>query len=111
MMPSATYRLIRAAIENERQITCRYGDHDRALCPHIVGWTGGEEKLLAWQFGRTTSSVLPPGGEWRCLRIAEMQDVAARDGRWHTGSRHRSAQSCVQEIDLDINVHVRTGAR
>jgi hypothetical protein len=110
-MPSATYRLIRAAIENERQITCRYGGHDRALCPHIIGWTNGEEKLLAWQFGGTTSSMLPPDGEWRCLRVAGMQDVKARDGRWYSGSRHRSAQRCVQEIDLDINVHVRTGAR
>jgi len=110
-MPSAIYRLIRAAIENEQQITCRYDGHDRALCPHIIGWTDGEEKLLAWQFGGTTSSVLPPGGQWRCLRVAGMQDVKARDGRWYSGSRHRSTQSCVQEIDLDINVHVRTGAR
>jgi hypothetical protein len=110
-MPSATYRFIRTAIQNELQITCRYGGHDRALCPHIIGWTAGEEKLLAWQFGGATSSVLPPAGEWRCLRIAGMHDVEQREGPWHTGSRHRSAQSCVQEIDLDINVHVRTGAR
>jgi hypothetical protein len=108
-MPSATYGVIRAAIQSEQQITCRYGGHDRELCPHIIGWTGGEEKLLARQFGGTTSSVLPPAGEWRCLRIAEMHDVTQREGRWHTGSRHRSAQSCVQEVDLDINVHVRTG--
>ena len=107
--PSAIYRLIRAAIEKEQQITCRYGGHYRELCPHIIGWTRGEETLLAWQFGGETSSVLPPGGEWRCLRVAGIRDVAARDGPWHTGARHRSAQSCVQQIDLDINVHVRTG--
>jgi len=110
-MPSATYRLIRKAIQNEQQITCRYRGHERELCPHIIGCTDGEEKLLAWQFGGTTSSTLPPGGEWRCLRIAGISEVKAREGRWHTGSGHRTTQRCVQEIDLDINVHVRVGAR
>jgi predicted DNA-binding transcriptional regulator YafY len=106
-MPSATYRLIREAIENERQITCSYRGHHRELCPHILGRTGGDEMLLAWQFGGGTSSVLPPGGEWRCLKVADIRDAAARDGRWHAGSSHQTAQTCVQEIDLDINIHVR----
>ena len=110
-MPSATYRLVRQAIQNEQQLTCLYRRHYRELCPHIIGWTEGEEKLLAWQFAGETNSTLPPGGEWRCLKIAGMSDVKARDGRWHTGAHHRATQSCVREIDVDINVHVRVGAR
>jgi hypothetical protein len=110
-MPSATYRLIRRAIQNEQQITCLYRGYVREMCPHILGWTGREEKLLAYQFGGRTGSTLPPGGEWRCLNVAGMSDVKARNGRWHTGSGHRTTQQCVREIDLDINVHVRTGAR
>jgi hypothetical protein len=106
-MPSATYRLIREAIESEQQVTCVYRKHYRELCPHIIGRTGHVEKLLAWQFGGATSSVLPPGGEWRCLNVADIRDVTVRAGRWHTGDHHRTAQTCVQEIDLDINVHVR----
>jgi hypothetical protein len=30
-----------------------------------------------------------------------------RDGSWHEGGSHRSEQTCVSEIDLDINIDVR----
>jgi hypothetical protein len=106
-MPSATYLLVRAAIENERQMTCMYQGHYREICPHIIGWRGGKERLLAFQFGGNTSSGLPPGGAWKCLDIAVITDVKVRDGRWHTGTSHSTSQKCVGEIDLDINVHVR----
>ena len=76
-MPSATYRVIRAAIENEQQITCRYGDHDRELCPHIIGWTDGEEKLLAWQFGGRDE--LDPAARGRVALSARRRD-ARRQG-------------------------------
>jgi hypothetical protein len=33
--------------------------------------------------------------------------MRARNGRWHEGGSHRMAQTCVSEIDLDINIHVR----
>jgi hypothetical protein len=106
-MQSATYSLIRAAIGNERQITCTYQGYYREICPHIIGRKDGDERLLAFQFGGNTSSGLPPGGAWKCFSIAEMNDVKARDGRWHTGTSHSTSQKCVAEIDLDINVHVR----
>ena len=31
----------------------------------------------------------------------------ARDGEWFAGSSHQTTQTCVTDIDLDINVHVR----
>lgn len=40
-----------------------------------------------------------------------MSNVKARSGHWHTGSGHRTTQQRVREVDLDINVHVRTGTR
>ena len=106
-MPSATYRLFRRAILEEKQVTCVYKGHRRELCPHIIGHTGGEEKVLAFQFAGETSTTLPPGGEWRCLFLARVQEVALRDGPWHAGSEHRTTQRCVEDIDLDVNVHVR----
>ena len=111
-MPSANYRIIREAIQREQQIVCVYQGQPREVCPHIIGWTNGEERLLAWQFGGKTGSVpLPRGGAWKCLNVAAMHEVKARDGAWHAGSSHQKEQSCVQAIDLDINVHVRIGAR
>jgi hypothetical protein len=79
-MASPTYRAIRQAILAERQITCHYNGQYRELCPHILGHTDGEEKLLAFQFGGESSKPLPRGGEWRCFRVAGMRDVATRVG-------------------------------
>lgn len=106
-MASATYRLIRQAILAEQQITCVYDGRYRELCPHILGHTDGEEKLLAFQFGGESSRPLPLDGEWRCFVVARMSKVVARSGPWHAGGSHRREQSCVADIDLDINIHVR----
>ena len=102
-MPSATYTLFRNAIVDEQQVVCRYDGRIRELCPHIIGSNKrGEEVVLAWQFGGESSGPLP---QWRCLRLANVRVAHARNGSWH-GS-HRSEQTCVNDIDLDINVHVR----
>jgi hypothetical protein len=106
-MASATYKLFRQAILDEKQIVCVYKDHRRELCPHIIGHTGGQEKVLAFQFAGETSTTLPRGGEWRCLYLAEVRDARLRVGAWHAGNTHRTSQRCVEVIDLDINVHVR----
>jgi hypothetical protein len=60
--------------------------------------------VLAWQFAGESSGPLP---QWRCLRIAEVSSARARRGPWHEGGSHRTTQTCVSDIDLDINVHVR----
>jgi hypothetical protein len=104
-MPSSTYTLFRNAILSEKQVVCRYGDLPRELCPHIIGTNkDGEEVVLAWQFAGKSSGRLP---QWRCLKLANVQNARARDGRWHEGGSHRTEQTCVAAIDLDINIHVR----
>ena len=104
-MPSATYALFREAILAERQVTCQYDGRTRELCPHIIGRNrNGEEVVLAWQFAGQSSGPLP---QWRCLRLANVSDARSREGRWHEGGSHRTEQTCVSDIDLDINLHVR----
>jgi hypothetical protein len=39
--------------------------------------------------------------------LANVSDVRTREGNWHEGGSHRSEQTCVSDIDLDINIHVR----
>lgn len=103
-MPS-TYALFRNAILTEQQIACTYQGRQRELCPHIIGRNrNGEAVVLAWQFAGESSGRLP---QWRCLRLANVSDISLRQGRWHEGGSHRREQTCVSEIDLDINVHVR----
>ena len=104
-MPSATYTLFHDAILGEQQVVCFYDGRIRELCPHIIGTNRrGEEVVLAWQFGGESSGPLP---QWRCLKLANVSDARTRRGRWHEGGSHRTTQTCVREIDLDINVHVR----
>jgi hypothetical protein len=104
-MPSATYALFREAILAERQVICGYDGRYRELCPHIIGRNrNGEEVALAWQFAGESSGRLP---QWRCLRLANVTNASLREGRWHEGGSHRSEQTCVSDIDLDINIHVR----
>jgi hypothetical protein len=104
-MPSAAYTLFRNAILAEQQVVCRYDGRTRELCPHIIDTNkGGEEVVLAWQFAGMSSGPLP---QWRCLKLANVSHACARNGRWHEGGSHRSTQTCVSVIDLDINIHVR----
>ena len=104
-MPSATYALFRNAILTEQQVVCRYDGRLRELCPHIIGTSkSGEEVVLAWQFAGESSGPLP---QWRCLRLANVRDARMRNGRWYEGGSHRTEQTCVSAIDLDINIHVR----
>ena len=104
-MPSRSYTLFRKAILTEQQVVCLYDGRPRELCPHIIGHNrNGEEVVLAWQFAGESSGTLP---QWRCLRLANVSDVGLRKGRWHEGGSHRTTQTCVSAIDLDINIHVR----
>ncbi|MBV9561504.1 MAG: hypothetical protein JOY90_13810 [Bradyrhizobium sp.] len=104
-MPSTTYSLFRHAILAEQQVTCVYDGRYRELCPHIIGTSrGGEEVVLAWQFAGESSGALP---QWRCLRLRNVTQARVRTGAWYEDGSHRTAQTCVSTIDLDINVHVR----
>ena len=106
-MPSATYLLFRQAILSESQVACFYNGRTRELCPHILGHKEGHEKVLAFQFGGETNSELPPGGEWRCLTLADVRFARMKSGAWHSGPYHRRSQSCIDAVDIDINIHVR----
>jgi hypothetical protein len=102
-VPSATYTLFRNAILGKQQVTRVYDGRRRELCPHIIGTNkADEEVVLAWQFSGESSGPLP---QWRCLRLARVRH--ARAGAWHEGSSHRTTQTCVSTVDLDINIDVR----
>jgi hypothetical protein len=102
-VPSPTYRLFEQAIVERKQILCVYGGRQRALCPIILGHSQGREKALTFQFGGESNSHLPPGGEWRCLWLAEVSEVQLRAGAWHAGTSHSQPQGCVEIVDLDVN--------
>ena len=72
-MPSATYTLFREAILREQQVVCSYDGRRRELCPHIIGTNRhGEEVVLAWQFGGSSSL---PDNSLRVLRERRLAHV------------------------------------
>ena len=102
-MPSETYRLFEKAIVERKQVICTYQGHRREVCPIILGHTQGEERALTYQFGGGTGSKLPPGGEWRCLKLSGVSEVQLRNGRWHSGDSHKRPSGCIDVVDLDVN--------
>jgi hypothetical protein len=106
-MPSLNYLLFREAILEQKQVICVYDGLRREICPVILGRKGNEEKALVFQFGGASSQGLPPGGAWKCLALSKVTRAAVRAGPWHEGQAHSSMQRCVDDVDLDVNIHVR----
>lgn len=102
--PSPTYFLIWKAIRARRQTVFTYDGKRREACPIILGYTRRrEEVMFAFQFaGETSSQTRLP--EWRCFRLAKLQDLQSRSGPWHERSSHSQSQTCVQWVDVDVNI-------
>jgi hypothetical protein len=101
-MSSRTYKLFAEAMVARKPVVCMYKDHPRALCPIILGHTDGAEMALTWQFDGEGSKG-PVRGQWKCLSLAEVSSAEMIDGPWRSGREHRRSQSCVKDVDLDVN--------
>lgn len=99
-MPDA-YSIVRQAILDKHHIVATYRGHRRELCPHVIGTKAGRRQALFFQFAGSSSSGLPPGGEWRCVAIDGLSDVTSRPGEWHTRP-HTQPQTCVDLVDVEI---------
>jgi hypothetical protein len=101
-MPSRTYQLFAEAMAARKPVVCLYQGHPRAICPIILGHTDGSEKALTWQF-EGSGSRGPVRGQWKCLSLAEVDSAEIFEGPWRYGGEHRRSQSCVKNVDLDVN--------
>lgn len=105
MLVEDAYELIRRAIANRLVVCASYDGHYREMCPHVIGSKRGRAHALLYQFGGTSSSGLAPDGapgNWRCMDIDQLSDVSIMPGDWHTSYNHSRPQTCVDEIDLEV---------
>ncbi len=103
-MATDAYAIIRAAVINKQQVIAYYDGHRREMCPHIIGRSNaGRPQALFYQFGGSSTTGLPPGGQWRCMAIDRLSDVSVREGPWHTGQGHSRPQTCVARIDAEVS--------
>lgn len=102
--PSPTYRLLVRAMEERRQVVCVYRDRPRVLQPIVLGWSDDREKLLASQLGGASSRPLTDANSrWRCMFLDDIEAPTLRDGWEQIDAAHQSGQTCVKDVDLDIN--------
>ncbi len=97
-----TYDVVRDAILRRQRLIATYAGHRREMCPHAIGQKGGQQQALFFQFGGTSASGLPPGGEWRCIPIEGLSDVEVAIGEWRTDGRHSQRQTCIDEVDVEV---------
>jgi hypothetical protein len=94
--------LIKTAIRNRLQVIAIADGHYREFCPHAIGWKRGIHHVMTYQFGGSSNSGLPLGGQWRCFDVAKLSNVRLRNGEWHTGLRHTRPQTCIDQIELEV---------
>jgi hypothetical protein len=94
--------IIRDAIVNRWQIVATYDRYVREMCPHVMGFKNGRRQVLFFQFAGGSTRGLPPGGQWRCIPIDGLSSVTSRQGEWHTDPRHTKAQTCVDQIEVEV---------
>jgi hypothetical protein len=103
------YGTVRQAIIDKDVVVASYRGHVREMCPHVIGKKNRQPQALFYQFSGGSSSGLKPDGSpanWRCLRIDELSHVSVKKlaGAWHTASNYSSTQTCVDEIDVQIEL-------
>jgi len=102
MTQSATYQLFYRSMAERRPLVCMYQGHARAVCPIILGHTGGEEKALVHQFEGTSGSGAARG--WKCLALSKVSRAELVDFPWQDGAGpHAAGQRCVADVDVDVN--------
>jgi hypothetical protein len=99
-MPSISYELFVGSMIEEVQIACIFKKQPRVLSVIILGRTKGEERALTWQTGGRSSEAIPG---WRCITLSEATDVHLLDSKLRRGTRSTGNQTCVAEVDLDVN--------
>lgn len=98
---------VRAAIMHRRPIAALYRERRRLLCPHILGWNKHRRlQVLCYQYGGDSESGLMPAGasdNWRCLAVENLSQVELLDDRWRTAENHSRPQTCIEEVELDVD--------
>ena len=104
---SSNYNLIREAILDKMQVIATYDGFLREMCPHAIGHKiGSGDHVLVYQFAGGSKRGLQPLGStqnWRCMDVEKITDISVREGEWHSYSKHRGRQTCIDIIDVKVS--------
>lgn len=106
-MPSHNYDLIRKAILEKKVVIATYNGYRREMCPHVIGFgPTGREQALFYQFGGQSSTGIETDGSsqnWRCIPLTGLRNVEIEEGGCHTAPNHSRPQTCVSNIDVEVD--------
>jgi len=105
------YQMIRQAIIDKDIVIATYHGYVREMCPHVIGTKRGRPQALMYQFSGGSSVGLESNGSpsnWRCVIVDELTEVSVRKskGEWHTASNYSRPQTCVDQIEFDVEIAV-----
>jgi len=105
---SNVYDVVRNAIATKQIIYANYQGYDREMCPHVIGRNKeGREQALFYQFaGETSTGRITEDApkNWRCIPLDGLTNVTSKPGPWRTYENHSRTQTCVVEIDLEVEL-------
>jgi hypothetical protein len=93
--------LIEQAIHGRLQVVATYHGRHREFCPHLLGTTDGERRVFGFQFAGESEDGLPPGGEWRCFRVGNLEGAEMRPGPWFGEHAGIANQECIEQVELE----------
>lgn len=107
MTAPSTSDLIQQAIKNKQPLRATYDGYNRVLCPHSLGYKGGQLNLIAYQsVGDSSKGPVPTGSghaqNWRCLHVDRLQNVSLISGPWATSDNHSRMSSCVDQFIAQV---------
>ncbi len=106
-MPSSVYAIVRDAVVHKKIVKATYEGYYREMCPHAIGrGPDGNEQALFYQFAGSSKSGLAQAGSrnnWRCIDLAKLSNVSSEDGAWRTANNHSRSQTCVRDVDVEVD--------
>jgi len=99
-----TWETLAHAIRERQQVIATYNERPRAFCPHALGFKGDTRHVLVYQFDAARRIGERPTTGWRCLEVDRLEDVHLHDGEWHTAPNIFNPQSCLDTVDVVVDV-------
>lgn len=91
-----------AAVKARSNVIFTY--HGRSLTgsPHAVGKGDGEDRVLIYVGSDEHKKGDVPGGQWKCLPLADLSDVGTDSGPFHAGHPGKHETAGLHEVDVSI---------
>ena len=102
---SVEEQLLRA-IPARYLLSARYQGHLRLLAPRALGHTAeGALMLLSVQVGGASGTGLtaPPQENWRCMRVARLEDLQVLATSFVSSERYDRRQTCIATLLADVH--------